>query len=227
MARWWILPFTLGTSFVLGCSRPVEHSSTTITIQAPAAYGKAGAMAAMPANRKVCYAVNVFGPGIDRSPASTCNPQMGVVAGFVESGKEISLSVPQGSDRTIELFAYLLPSGSTVDCPKVGKILTPAILLNTYKVGTAEKITIQGASQTVEMTASYPGDTNYLAATLNMPATCTTASSGSVSNPYGYHVSASMQESSATGLKLKARVGSVVPGKGPVLVGTGYKLYVK
>lgn len=224
MARWWLLSFTLGTSFVLGCSRPVSHSSTKIVIQAPAPYGKAGAMAAMPSNRKVCYGVNIFGPGIDQAPATTCNPAMGIVAGFVESGKEISLSVPQGSSRTIELFAYLL-SGPSGDCPTVGKVLTPAMLLNTYKVASAEDITVQGASQTVEMTASYPGDANYLAATLNMPATCTTAVSGPASGHANFHVSAGAQEATGTGLKLKARIGSVQGTK--MLSNANYKLYVK
>jgi hypothetical protein len=232
MARWRMLAFTSGVLFALGCSRPVSHDSTKITIQAPAAFGKVGAMASMPANRKVCYGVNVAGPGIDSDFATVrcaqggikTNLRTGIIAGFVEPGQEISISVQSGSNRKIELFAYLLATGDAGPCPAFDKVLSPATLLNTYKVGSAENILIQGAQQAVEIVAVYPGDANTLAADLNIPATCSIAGAPNTGHG-GFHVSSGMQQATGTGLKLKARIGSIQGAK--TLSNGSYKLYVK
>lgn len=231
MARWRIWAFTLGILFVSGCSRPVSNHSTKITIQAPVTLGKIDSLATMPANRKVCYGVNISGPGIKPEAVTvtcaqtgmTAKLDVGLLAGFVEPGQEVSLDVPSGSERRIELFAYLLAVGNmATPCPKFDKFLSPNMLTDIYKVGTAENILIQGAQQTVEMTADYPGDNSHLAASLNLPANC---AASAPSSHGGFQVSSGMQEAAGTGIKLKARIGSVQGAT--TLSNANYKLYVK
>jgi hypothetical protein len=186
-----------------------------------------GALATLPANRKACYAVNISATDIVGTPASTCSPKTGIVKGFVEAGQTIDVLVPKGAGRKIELYLFLGEEGASAPCPVMNPVLTPAQLLNTYLVGTASDIAVQGETQTVEITASFPGVTNYLAQTLSMPATCT---AGSViapgANPKGLYLTSGMTTAAGTTMKLKARIGSI-SGSGQVLTGSGHKLIVK
>ena len=228
MARWRTLVLTSGIFFALGCSRPVSTNSTKITIRAPSSLGKIGAMAAMPAG-PTCYAFNVSGPGISpkfatigcgSTPIAT-GLDIGLFSAFVLPGAgDISLEVPQGSGRKIELFAYFPTSGQ---CDFDKDHLTKTMLANTYKVGSVENVVIQGTQQIVEITANYPGNANHLAANITFPATCSTASAPSGHG--GFHISTGMQEATGTGFKLKARIGSIQGAK--TLSNANYKLYVK
>lgn len=223
MARCLKLIFTCGLLFALGCDRPTGKS-TKITIQAPAAHGKVGALAALPANRKACYGVNLIEPEVTGTPATQCNPRMGIVAGFKESGEQISVSVNKGSGRTLELYLFLEDTGANDPCPPMGQVLTPAQLLNTYLIGTVSNLTIEGTEQIVEITAVFPGVANYLAQTMAMPATCTVAANPIGPNPK-FSVSSGMQMAVGTGVKLKARLGAAAPAQ--TLTGSGHKLIIK
>src|SRR5690606_27352661 len=128
MGRWRISLFIAASIFSLGCQRQASQTST-ITIRVPKAAnmsrksGGVGSMAALPSDRKSCYAVSVTGPGITMSPSHICAPPTGLRAGFVEPGAMIEMQVPKGKDRKIELFAFLQSPGQDLPCPVFAAII--------------------------------------------------------------------------------------------------------
>lgn len=214
-------------TFVLGCSREVKKKTSSIVIQAPPAgdpltkTGGVGALAAMPTDRKVCYGINVTGPGIIINAPNSCSIKSGLLVGFVEPGSTVSVNVPKGSSRKVELFAYLQAVGTNLPCPLLGPALPADLLGSTYLVGVAEGIELSDQEVVVTITASFPGMAQNIAQTFAMPSTCasnsTKISGASVASAAGVAI--------GTGMKLMYRVGAV-PGR-QTLTGTGMKLLVK
>lgn len=84
MERLWkavLLGASMATVVVTsGCDRGLKGDSGRIVIQAPETFGKVGALAALPLNRKVCYGVNVTNAGLIAS-TSTCSPPSEILVG--------------------------------------------------------------------------------------------------------------------------------------------------
>ncbi len=187
MERWLVL--IIISAFMLGCQRDKPGGSSTITIQVPRAAntanktGGVGAMSALPTDRKVCYGINVSGPGINGESGNSCSPPTSIRAGFVEPGSEVSVSVPKGSNRVVHLFAFLGEPGQTSPCPEFASNLSPSQLVHTYKIGTATNIDISADQTVVEITADFPGLSNHIAAQLGLPATCTAGATPPAGRP--------------------------------------------
>lgn len=226
MVRWRILVLVIGISLSFGCSRQAADNgnSSRIVIQAPGGQGKVGALS-FPANRKACYGINVTGDGIDGAVGSVCSPATGVVAGFVEPGQQISASVPQGSNRKLELFVYLMPENDNSTCPGMSPTFSASQLTNIYSVAIVNGLSLNKPEQIVELTAVFPGVANHLAAAMSMPATCVAAPGGNGSNPHNFHVSAGTQNATGGIYKLQARAHGG-PGAKEASGGT-YKLIKK
>lgn len=226
MGRFWNLNAFICVSLVVaGCSRPLTGDLSKISIQLPTEQhlGKIGALSSLPANRKACFGVNVTGPGISLSGANTCSPKTGVLAGFAEPGQVIEAKVPRGSDRSIKLYVFLQEVGQNIPCPTFAKTMTPTQLLNTYLVGTKEKVNLSAPEVTVSITMSFPGLSQNLAQQLSLPNTCT--NEDSMTSLPGFGVSSAAGQTIGTGIKLKAKVGTIKNGQ--TLTGTGVKLYVR
>ena len=213
-----LLVLILISSFVtLGCQRDKAGGSSTITIQVPRALntdnktGGVGAMGALPSDRKVCYGVNVSGPGITVQPANACSPPPSIRAGFVEPGTEVSVSVPKGSGRVVELFAFLGEPGQTAPCPAFSPSLSPTQILRTYKIGTASNIDISAEVTVVEITADFPGLSNNIAQQLSLPASCTAG--GGQNNAPGFNTSSGRGIATNGTMKLYGGFGKPSPGR--------------
>ncbi len=140
----------------------------------------------MPADRKACYGVNITGPGINAN-SNSCGPTSGILAGFVEPGANIEVSLPRGTDRKIELYAFLQQVGQNNPCPGLGGNLPASQLINTYLIGSANNVDAVGDVTVVEITATLPGTTHHLAQDLSLPVTCTAGAQQN--NLPGFHVS--------------------------------------
>jgi len=215
MERWLVL-ILICVSFSLGCSRQVEQGGrSVITIRVPSAKntfnksGGVGAMSAMPSDRKACYGINVTGPGI-QGPSNMCHPSAGIMAGFVEPGVEVSVEVPKGPNRTIELVAYLQNTGDNLPCPGYSPNMPPARLAATYKVGSAVT-DVTGPTTEVTITADFPGLANTVASQLSLPASCTVAATPTNNTP-GFDVLSGGGFANAGTINLSARIGAVKPG---------------
>ena len=212
--RLWLL--ISGSMILLGCQRQVEKTSSTITIQIPE---KMSAMAAMPANRKACYGVNVTALDLPTSPANACAPPTSLRGGFVAAGSSIEMAVPKGLNRKVELFAYLQGIGQNLPCPLFGATLSATHLLNTYVVASATGVDMMNDVTVVELTADYPGDSNHIAQQFSLPASCTASVGGSGSPRF--YVSVDQRVATGGGIKLLGGVGR--PARG-VASGGGIKL---
>ena len=196
--------FILVSLTSIGCQREALDTNAVIKFQVPQANntfnkaGSVGAMSAMPSNRKACYGVNITGPGIGTSKANLCSPSTGLTAGYVEPGANIELSVPRGSARKIEVFAFLQDVGQNNACSQFNPSMSAAELLNTYRIGSTT-VDIQSAVVEVNISMDFPGESNHLASLLTLPSSCT-STAGSPNRP-GFGVN---------GLSGVASSGSVV-----------------
>ncbi len=173
--------------------------------------GGVGSMAALPSDRKACYAVSVTGPGITMSPSHICAPPTGLRAGFVEPGAMIEMQVPKGKDRKIELFAFLQSPGQDLPCPVFAAIIPPSQLTSIYKIGSAFPVDTSNDVTVVEITADFPGLSNHLAQQLSLPMACT-AQPGQ-QNPPGFSVTLGRQIATGGGIKLIGGAGRPSRGR--------------
>ena len=60
----------------------------------------------LPTDRKICFAVSISGPGIEKFAFIQCLPEFSITAGFVELENLIDVLVPKGDGRRIELFIF-------------------------------------------------------------------------------------------------------------------------
>lgn len=148
-----ILIFTL-----LGCTREQEEQSK-IVINTPASLG-VGSHAALPTDRKPCYAVNVTSPQITANSLQ-CGIQRGMMSAFVEAGQSIVMeAVPHGGGNVVELFLYLLPT-STGSCPT--SIHNNLNFLNLYSVDKLANLTFDQPETVLNMAVNFPGEANHYA----------------------------------------------------------------
>lgn len=167
----WLL--LLGLS-LLGCTRSIDPEKTVINLRMPSELrlaAKADIMAALPSGRKLCYAVNVTGPGIDNA-GDQCGVSRGLMLGFVESGNSVAVEIKPGADRRIALYAYLMGHGETGTCPAIPPSFKDLGVKNMFKVAESEAINISGDEMVVNLQATFPGMNQSFAHTMTLPESC-------------------------------------------------------
>lgn len=198
--------------FLLSACDRARNSQSHLVIQTPTneqlLKSKVSAYATIPINRKKCYGVNIYGPGIETATHS-CSPSTGVVSGFVEEGASLEAIVSRGSQRTIELYMLLLPAGSTEPCPKMNPTLTSTQALATYLVGTAQNIDLLSDTQTVTIDVEFPGVKSPIARQFTANANCgLQVPTGKI----GWQVSNGSGTAQSSQFILKAQIGRPTPG---------------
>ncbi len=141
-----------------------EASSTSVTILAPGNLDIVGVQSlAMPADRKICYGVNVVAADIPIEQSGSCHPPLHLKAGFVESGQALFLAVPTGTNRTFELYAHIISKSS--ECPSWDATFQDAQdnFFQTYLIGKTVGVNLSSAEQTVNIEYEFPGDGASLA----------------------------------------------------------------
>ncbi len=88
--------------------------------------------------------------------------------GFYASGTDISLSVPRGTNRLVQVFLYLPPVGTTT-CPTWNVATTD--YTSVYFVGSASGIDTT-SDRTIDITASFPGTSNNLVVQQKLSQSC-------------------------------------------------------
>lgn len=158
---------------VSACQRKVEDSAS-VTIKFPSSQSlqKVGALSAVDAT-KICYVANVMGSGIAEQ-AKTCDIKRGILAGSVAPGAELSVTVPTGSNRTVEIYGVLRNSASE-PCPSVQNGW-PVPLTRVYFLGHASNIEVRPPTTTVDISIALPDTSQNILAQYSMPATCNISS---------------------------------------------------
>jgi hypothetical protein len=210
------------------CTRAGQSGSdSTLIIQTPTRdqLSKSGvqAFAALPTDRRLCYGVSISGPGITGFAGSQCSPSTGTVSGFVEAGQPLEIFVTRGENRTIELYMYAMPVGSTTACPSLGANMQGEGLKSTYLVGTKTGVSLLNDVETVELTLSFPGLNTSVASQLNVPASCTPGATPAASS--GFHISAGAGPAAGGSYQLLGRIGR--PQSGTTATGAGLILHGK
>ncbi len=224
MERYRILLLSTLATFALGCQRTPDNESARIIIQVPEALNKTENTGApnttMPTDRKICYGVNVTGPGIALQTPNTCSLASGLLAGFVEPGKTVEITVPRGENRSIELYAFLQSPGQNAPCPQFAPSLSSNMVSRIYRVGSTSGVNLLKDTETVDITASFPGLANHIGQELGMPATC--IATINPPQPTGFQVSSGAGIATGGGKKLFGRIGT--PAAANVATGGGKKL---
>lgn len=118
---------------------------------------------------RVCFAVSVTGGGIANStPSNLCDVPVGVFQGFVAPSGSVTLDVPLGQARKLEVLAFLRAK-PTDPCPSMKDLngFSPSRLA---RVGKADAFDAVSGDLTVEVQLVAP-EAN-LAVQNSMPASC-------------------------------------------------------
>ncbi len=102
-----------------------------------------------------CFALNVIGSGISRAPLCPMEPTAGALGGFAPfSGGTVSVRVPSGTNRTIQLIGVMTDDGT---CPAVSTLVPdgPMPGLATYLIG--EKTVDVFEDKQISIQAAYSG----------------------------------------------------------------------
>lgn len=205
----WFVFLSLSSIISLGCSRESKKTTSTITIQVPKnglSSNKVGAMA-MPTDRKTCYGVVVKGADLPTEGGSVCSPSASLRIGFVEAGSEIKREVKKGSGRIIELFAFLQDLGKNDPCPMFTGNLNPAIVISTYKIGTAFNVDMMGEETSVTINAEFPGLANNYASEAGLPSFCSDTNPARDTRPTVGQLSGGWAVSTGGSNSLRGRAG--------------------
>lgn len=159
------------TIFGASCTRSLNKTGSTLKISAP--NSKLGALVALPAGRTACYGVSVKANDIKGYAGDNCSPATGVIGGYVLDGQTISLSVPSGTGRHIELYMYLKAVGDATACPPMNSKIPATQLVDTYFVGEATNVDTSQPETNVTIEWNHPGDAQNIAVVNGYPAVCT------------------------------------------------------
>ena len=156
---------------LISCQRAVEDTAS-LKIKLPAAesFSKGVGAFSQISSSLVCYVANVTGPGIQENLKS-CDIKRGVFAGSAAPGSELSVTVPTGSNRKVEIFGILRNSSSD-PCPNV-QTGWPVNLDKVYFLGEATSVDVRPPTTTVDITVTLPDQSQNILTQFNMPSTCT------------------------------------------------------
>lgn len=167
------LSFLLATLAIsVGCTRSeVPEGHGLIQIVTPPRSALESKMTkqglALPAYLKPCYGVNVTGDGIADTRENACSPAVGFTGGTVGAGERLSVAVPKGNNRSIELHVVLVQNDEA--CPNLNAALLGQSQnrSRTFRSGATSGVSVTGDTQDVEVTLAFPGVLNDLEASAN------------------------------------------------------------
>ena len=121
----------------------------------------------------VCYMVNVSASDIPTSKVGSCDIPLGVFQGSVPPGGMLSLNVPSGSSRLVDVLVFLR-SSSTDACPALDSKSGFSKLSRTrfIRVGQTASVDMTQASVTVVVDISTPADGVNLVTQYGLPNSC-------------------------------------------------------
>lgn len=165
-----ILILIVSIPALISCQRQVEDTAS-LKIKLPSAesFNKGVGAFSQINSSLVCYVVNVTGSGISDSQSS-CDIRRGVFAGSAAPGSELSVTVPTGSNRKVEIYG-ILRNSSGDPCPNV-QTGWPVPLDKVYLLGQVTGIDVRPPTTTVDITVTLPDESQNILTQLSMPSTC-------------------------------------------------------
>lgn len=210
----------IGMLFCISCHRPQQEGST-VSIQIPSAAQFAKRMkqenlaASTIDYTKLCFGVNVKGPGISASPASSCDIERGVFEGqSVAHGGEIVIQVPVGDNREFEVYGFLRNSASD-QCPDI----VPGWNWPTNKIyflGSKSGVSVSPPTTDVSISITLPDEYHNLAIARGWPNSC--GGAPQIVKGFSGKVLVGSKRLSSTNFRMKAHISE--KQQEPVLTGS-------
>jgi hypothetical protein len=159
-------------SFAFGCGPQNSGSPTKISIHFPSAKSSTNPNASADSYdfSKACFAVNILGSDLTQAASGKCDVPSGVFAGFVAPGGDLTLTVPRGTARTLEVFSFMRDSSSTA-CPTLPNFGTLQRSRLT-RVGSVASFDTKESEVTLDVTISAPASGVSVVTQYNLPAIC-------------------------------------------------------
>jgi hypothetical protein len=175
-----LLKFTavaVATAMLMSCAPKSGGSKLKIVLPSAGSHktfsqSGSGTVSTLAFNFSVaCFGVNVVGPGISSVPNS-CSAESGIFSGFFPGGSTVSLSVPQGSDRRVEIFQYDRSSASDPCATDLHSIAANKLAI----VGSQSGVDMNAPEVTVSITVTSPAPGVSLISQLSLSPSCSVAS---------------------------------------------------
>ena len=178
-----ILPLGGAALLAIGCSGKVSLDSggSSVSITFPKAaekssqHGLAQGLSTGYDFSRSCYAVNVTGSGITSTTLS-CSMPVADFQGFVGPGDSISINVPNGTARKLEVFSYLRASSSD-PCPTSNAGFHGLDVTKISRVGQVDSFDTLVPVVNLTVDLVDPGTTTVVSQ-YSLPAVCTATSAG-------------------------------------------------
>ena len=126
-----------------------------------------------------CFAVNVTAKDIPSTTSGTCSVATGVFQGFVAPGGSLSISVPSGTARELDVFSFQRTSSSD-PCPTAGSF-RGLDLTKIVRVGEIPSFDALSAVVNLSVDLVDPGTTANLITQYSMPNSCIASSASGAS----------------------------------------------
>jgi hypothetical protein len=117
-----------------------------------------------------CFAVNVTGQNIPSTTSGNCAIATGVFQGFVAPGGSLSITVPSGTARELDVFSFQRASSSD-PCPTAGN-LRGLDLTKIVRVGEIPSFDALSAVVNLSVDLVDPGTTANIITQYSMPNSC-------------------------------------------------------
>lgn len=125
---------------ILAACSPKVESGSRVVIKMPDASQLSAASSKVFASSyswdRACFAVNVIAPDIPGKRPNQCSVPVGINTGWAMQNGELSLDVPRGSQRNIEVFAHFR-NAATDPCPTPDKRLDQLDGSKIVRIGSA------------------------------------------------------------------------------------------
>ena len=133
---------------------------------------------------RMCFGVQVTGPGIANASGPVCSWKVGQTAGYVPSGENAVLvldDIPKGNNLRFEIYGYLRASTSDT-CGVIPNVISQAELDRTYFLGQNSKL-IQDTNDSVEITINIPAEADSLSTRISLASSCPARGVASITPP--------------------------------------------
>ena len=120
----------------------------------------------------VCFIVNVTTPEVPpKFPGGSCGIPVGVLSGSAKPGGSLELSVPFGSSRVLDVFAYVQANPS-LPCPTVAGGFGALDLGKIVRVGRSNAFDTKAKQVEVAVTVTQPATATDIVEQYGMPPSC-------------------------------------------------------
>ena len=162
---------SLSSSLLIGCGTSQSSTSAHLSVSFPQAAIQAASSSSSTYDfSRACFAINVTSSDIPSAKKNSCDVSRGIFQGFVAPGGSVTLTVPKGSARKLEVFSYLRASAAA-SCQSLvdfGSFAPNKIT----RVGLVPTFDTQTDNVTLDVTLTAPATSDNLVTQYSLASTC-------------------------------------------------------